>query len=436
MLGLMQDRPLTLTHVFHRAEQLFGYKTLVTATADGEIETTIAEWAHRVRRLATALDDAGHQRRRAGRHVLLEHRAPPRAVLRGAVHRAGAAHPQHPAVPRAARLHRGPRRGRGHLRRPLADPAAGAAGRQAGVGAAVRRDRRRRRRRDPGRVARLRGPAGRRRAVHRHVRRRGREHRRRDVLHLGHHRQPEGRRLLAPLGGVALADLADRRRRRRCPSATSCCRWCRCSTPTPGGCPTAACWRARAGVPRPEHDPEGDRGAAEPASRHGHRRRPDHLDGCAARVGGPRPVGAADDPVRRLGRAAVAVGGLPGRDRPPDPARLGHDRDQPDRHDRPASRSYTPTLDEDERADTRAPAGAARRRWSTCGSSTRAAARPSRGTTPPPARCRPRARGSRRSTTAARAAARSSPTTAGCAPATSRPSTATATSGSSTARRT
>ena len=40
MLGLMQDRPLTLTHVFHRAEQLFGHKTLVTATADGEIETT------------------------------------------------------------------------------------------------------------------------------------------------------------------------------------------------------------------------------------------------------------------------------------------------------------------------------------------------------------------------------------------------------------
>ena len=59
MLGLMQDRPLTLAHVFHRAEQLFGYKTLVTATADGEIETTLAEWAQRVRRLATALDALG-----------------------------------------------------------------------------------------------------------------------------------------------------------------------------------------------------------------------------------------------------------------------------------------------------------------------------------------------------------------------------------------
>src|ERR1700733_11004032 len=56
MLGLMQDRPLTLAHVFHRAEQLFGHKTLITATADGETTTTVAEWAQRVRRLAGVLD--------------------------------------------------------------------------------------------------------------------------------------------------------------------------------------------------------------------------------------------------------------------------------------------------------------------------------------------------------------------------------------------
>ena len=59
MLGLMQDRPLSLTHVFHRAEQLFAHKKLVTATADGETEMTIGEWATRVRRLATALDTLG-----------------------------------------------------------------------------------------------------------------------------------------------------------------------------------------------------------------------------------------------------------------------------------------------------------------------------------------------------------------------------------------
>ncbi len=59
MLGLMQDRPIALPHVFHRAEQLFGHKTLVTATADGETSTTIAEWAVRVRRLAAVLDTLG-----------------------------------------------------------------------------------------------------------------------------------------------------------------------------------------------------------------------------------------------------------------------------------------------------------------------------------------------------------------------------------------
>ena len=59
MRGLMQDRPLALPHVFHRAEQLFGHKPIVTATADGEVTTTLAEWAVRVRRLATALDGLG-----------------------------------------------------------------------------------------------------------------------------------------------------------------------------------------------------------------------------------------------------------------------------------------------------------------------------------------------------------------------------------------
>ena len=59
MLGLMQDRPLTLPHVFHRAEQLFGHKTVVTAATDGETTTTVAELCGRVRRLATVLDELG-----------------------------------------------------------------------------------------------------------------------------------------------------------------------------------------------------------------------------------------------------------------------------------------------------------------------------------------------------------------------------------------
>src|SRR5918992_486219 len=56
MLGLMQDRPLTLPHVFHRVEQYFGHKAIVTAGVTDETRTTVAEWAHRVRRLATVLD--------------------------------------------------------------------------------------------------------------------------------------------------------------------------------------------------------------------------------------------------------------------------------------------------------------------------------------------------------------------------------------------
>lgn len=56
MLGLMQDRPLALPHIFHRAEQYFGHKSIVTAGPRGESRTTIAEWAQRVRRLATVLD--------------------------------------------------------------------------------------------------------------------------------------------------------------------------------------------------------------------------------------------------------------------------------------------------------------------------------------------------------------------------------------------
>ena len=98
-------------------------------------------------------------------------------------------------------------------------------------------------------------------------------------------------------------------------------------------------------------------------------------------------------------------------------------------------RSYYADLDEGQRADARArqgqPVPLVDLRIVDPGSGE---AQPWDDTAP--ARCRPRARGSRRSTTAARAAARSSPTTAGCAPATSRPSTGTAASGSSTARRT
>ncbi|MGZ4650505.1 MAG: long-chain fatty acid--CoA ligase [Kineosporiaceae bacterium] len=55
----MQDRPLVLPHFFHRAEQMFGHKRIITAEVGRERTTTVAEWADRVRRLATVLDGFG-----------------------------------------------------------------------------------------------------------------------------------------------------------------------------------------------------------------------------------------------------------------------------------------------------------------------------------------------------------------------------------------
>jgi fatty-acyl-CoA synthase len=59
VIGQMQDRPLTLAHVFHRAEQMFGDSRIITADRDGDRVTTVREWAPRVRRLAAAIDSLG-----------------------------------------------------------------------------------------------------------------------------------------------------------------------------------------------------------------------------------------------------------------------------------------------------------------------------------------------------------------------------------------
>jgi fatty-acyl-CoA synthase len=59
MQGLMQDVPLTLPHIFERAEKLYFDKTIVTASAVGLERTTYGEWADRTRRLGGVLDDLG-----------------------------------------------------------------------------------------------------------------------------------------------------------------------------------------------------------------------------------------------------------------------------------------------------------------------------------------------------------------------------------------
>src|SRR3954449_561667 len=58
MHGLMSSYPLTLTHVFRRAEKLFPEKGVATVQVDGEIaRITYGEWAERTRKLATVLDE-------------------------------------------------------------------------------------------------------------------------------------------------------------------------------------------------------------------------------------------------------------------------------------------------------------------------------------------------------------------------------------------
>jgi fatty-acyl-CoA synthase len=59
MQGLMQDFPLTLTHLFDRAERLFPDKGIVTYLPAGPQRVTYGEWADRTRRLGTVLDTLG-----------------------------------------------------------------------------------------------------------------------------------------------------------------------------------------------------------------------------------------------------------------------------------------------------------------------------------------------------------------------------------------
>ena len=56
MKGLMQNTPLTMVHLFERAEKYHANKTITTATAVGKDRTNYGEWAARTRQLAGALD--------------------------------------------------------------------------------------------------------------------------------------------------------------------------------------------------------------------------------------------------------------------------------------------------------------------------------------------------------------------------------------------
>jgi fatty-acyl-CoA synthase len=57
--GLMQDYPLTINHLFDRAERYYPTKQIITATATGRDRTTYGEWAARTRKLGGVLNDLG-----------------------------------------------------------------------------------------------------------------------------------------------------------------------------------------------------------------------------------------------------------------------------------------------------------------------------------------------------------------------------------------
>ncbi|MEO8364154.1 MAG: long-chain fatty acid--CoA ligase [Ilumatobacteraceae bacterium] len=59
MKGLMQETPLTLVHLFERAEKYHRDKSIVTATATGRERTTYGDWAARTRQLGGVLNKLG-----------------------------------------------------------------------------------------------------------------------------------------------------------------------------------------------------------------------------------------------------------------------------------------------------------------------------------------------------------------------------------------
>ena len=127
MRSTMQDFPLTIGGLMKHGTTVHADSEVVTATADGTRSQTYAELGQARREAGQRAALAGDRRRPAGRHLPVEQRRAPRGLPGGPVDGCGAAHAQHPAVPRAARLHRQPRRGPDRHRRRLAGRPAGPA---------------------------------------------------------------------------------------------------------------------------------------------------------------------------------------------------------------------------------------------------------------------------------------------------------------------
>ncbi len=242
MLGIMQDRPLLISSLIEHANRCHPHAEIVSRTVEGPIHRcTYADVRRRSKQVG---EGAARARRRAGRphrHARVERLPAPRALLRRLRHGRRAAHDQSAPVSRADRVHRQPRRGPVRVLRPDVRAAGREARAEADDGQGLRRDDR------PRAHAVDRGPQpallrGARRGAGRRLRvaelRRARP-RRRCATRRARPAIPRacctrtarrcctrGRRARSTASGC-------RRRSRRCSS-------CRCSTSTPGACPTPA----------------------------------------------------------------------------------------------------------------------------------------------------------------------------------------------------
>ena len=424
MRGLMQDRPLVLPYILHRAEQLFGHKTLITGVCGGgETSVTVAEWAVRVRRLATAMDALG--------------------------------------VPPDGRVATFCWNSARHLELYLAAPCTGRVLHTLNI------------RLFPDELVYVANhaqddvvfvdrsllpvfwPLRERLTTIRHF----------VVIDDGaDHPVPEGvldyEDLLAgaePFDGRFAVD-DEHRAAAMCYSSGTTCHpkgvvyshrstmlhslvglavdmggWCERDVAlavvpmfhaNAWGIPYAALLAgAEPGPPRAQHNPTGDPGHDRAPPRHRHRGSPDDLDGRAAPSRRVRPVVVDADLLWRVGRPAPALRGLPRGHRYSDHALLGHDRDVPDRDHGDPALAVRRCGRGRPGGGLRPPGAAGAAGGAAPGGPGDAGAVPWDDTAT--ARSRPPARGARAVLPRARAA-RSSPTTAGCAPATWPPWTASA----------
>ena len=287
MQGLMQDWPLTVDKILDHAADWHGDREVVTPLGRG------ADRAHHLRRHPRARQaalqrpaGAGRQARRPGGDPGLELRPAHRGLVRDHGHRRGLPHPEPAPVRRPALLHHQPRRGSDHLHRPdlPADPDRSTATEMPTVEHDHRHDRR--------------GPHGRASACPaRSASRPWSSSTRPTASGAASTRTPPA--ALCYTSGTTgnpkgvlyshrsnfLHTLVTLQTRRHGPvgAATWCCRWCRCSTPTPGAWPSPApAVGCQAGDAGPEDGRRLDPRAAGDRGRHLLGRRADGLADAAA----------------------------------------------------------------------------------------------------------------------------------------------------------